>query len=326
MKSRRAEIVAALVAAGRSGISGETLAGKLGVSRVAIAKHVSALREAGYGITAVRGSGYRVTSLPTGVVPVEVERLLSDPLWSSVNGLLETSSTNDDCKVLARAGAPAGTVIVCGLQTDGRGRLGRTWASPEGGAYLSALLRPGCAPADAPPLAPACALGVVRGLASLGVECSVKWPNDVLIDGKKVAGILLEMSSEMDCINWVVVGCGINVRRSADSMVEAAYVADFVDVSASAVAAAALDGIASAYRDFEAGGFAALAAEYGLHHALNGHSVAVRDMHGEVVAAGDAIGVDDNARLLVQTPAGIVPVTAGEVTLREPVDVSGEAV
>ncbi len=318
MKSRRAQIAAELVAAGADGVSGERLGEKLGISRMAIAKHVTALREAGYGITAVRGEGYRLHSLPVALAAVEVERLLSDSLWEHVGGSRETGSTNDDCKELARAGAPCGTVVLSGRQTGGKGRLGRTWVSPEGGVYLSALLKPSCGPSDIAPLAPACALGVVRGLESLGVECSVKWPNDVLIGDRKVAGVLLEMSAEADQINWIVVGCGINVTRGDSCFENAAFVTDHADVVPSNVAVAVLDGIAGVYGEFQAGGFAALRAEYEAHHMLSGRVVMVHDGTGRMVAAGEAVGVDDDGRLLVRDASGIVPVVAGEVTLRAP--------
>lgn len=318
MKSRRAQIAAELVSAGAHGVSGERLGEQFGISRMAIAKHVSALRELGYGISAVRGEGYLLHSLPDALVPVEVERLLSDPLWERVDGSPETGSTNDDCKVLARAGAPCGSVVLSRRQTGGKGRLGRTWVSPEGGVYLSALLTPSCGPADIAPLAPACALGVARGLESLGVDCGVKWPNDVLIGDRKVAGVLLEMSAEADKIDWIVVGCGINVTRGGSCFENAAFVADHADVLPSNVAAAVLDGIAGVYGEFQAGGFAALRTEYEARHILGGRTIMVHDGTGCTIASGEAVGVDDDGRLLVRDANGIVPVVAGEVTLRPP--------
>ncbi len=317
MRSRRAQIAAELVRSGDAGVSGEQLGGVLGVSRMAISKNIAALREAGYEIAVARGEGYRLVALPRTLVPVEVERLVTDPFWVRIDGAPETGSTNDDCKVLARAGEPSGTVVVSGRQSGGKGRLGRTWESPEGGVYLSALVRPSCAPADVAPLALACALGVARGLESLGVVCEVKWPNDVLIDGRKVAGLLLEMSAETDRVEWVVVGCGVNVRRVGIGLPGAAFVGDHVDVAPSNVAAAVLGGLAVAYREFEAGGFASLQGDYESRHVLGGRAVAVRDGEGEVVVSGVVAGVDDLGRLLVRHAEGIVPVVAGEVTLRE---------
>lgn len=316
MKTRRAQVASAIVEAGSDGVSGEQLAGHLGVSRVAVAKHVSALRAEGYEIAAVRGVGYRLDALPERLTPVEVERLLSDPFWVRVEGAEETGSTNDDCKALARAGEPEGVVVVAARQSAGRGRLGRSWLSPDGGAYVSTLLRPHLAPSEVSSLALACALGVAYGLESLGVPCELKWPNDVLIGGKKVAGILLEMSAETDKVEWVVAGCGVNVRRDGDAYEGAAYVGDHTDAGPARVAAAVLDGLAEAYREYIGDGFPAMTRSYVSRHSLEGTEVVVRDAAGGVVASGMATGVDGHGRLLLRGPDGITPVVAGEVTLR----------
>lgn len=319
MPSRRADLIALLVRAGAEGASGEVLAAALGVSRVAVAKHVAALRTAGFGIEAVRGTGYCLTSVPDAPVAVEVERLVSDPMWVRIEGTRETTSTNDDCKRLARAGAPEGTVVMAARQTGGRGRLGRSWSSPEGGVYLSALLRPRIAPADAAPLALVAALGVAMGLESIGISPTLKWPNDVLLGGGKLAGILLEMSAEADEVEWIVVGCGLNVHAPVDSLPGAAFTDDVGRRRAAEIAAAVLDGIAGAYREFSERGFAALAGRYAERHALTGQHVIVRDMTGRALASGVARGVDEGGRLLVEDAAGAtVPVAAGEVTLRSP--------
>lgn len=315
MPSRRAEVAAALVSAGAVGVSGERLADELGISRVAIGKHVATLRRDGYGITALRGIGYRLDALPAILVPVEVERLVTDSLWVRIEGSSETGSTNDDCKVLARAGAPEGTVVVAARQRAGRGRLGRPWASPEGGAYVSVLLRPRVRPEAAAGLAPAVALGIAEGLAALGVPATLKWPNDVMVDGCKLAGVLLEMSAEMDCVHWVVAGCGANVVRLGDPIPGAAYVSDTSEATTAEVAAALLDGIARVYREVTSGGFAAIAERYRERHVFRGPAV-VRDLTGAVVAEGVIDGVDDRARLLLRGANGVVAVVAGEVTLR----------
>ena len=137
-----------------------------------------------------------------------MRRLLRSGLWTDLSGGGETGSTNDDARALARAGAEQGTVVLASRQIAGRGRLGRTWESPEGGAYLSAVLRPAVSPSDVSSLALVIALGVAEALEGLGLTPSVKWPNDVLVDGAKLAGVLLEMAAEADRVDWVVVGVG----------------------------------------------------------------------------------------------------------------------
>ena len=317
----RSDVLAALREAGASGISGEAVAGRLGVSRVAVGKHVAALREAGYEIEAVLGSGYQLLSAPDLPLPSEVEPLLHSTMWSALSGGGETGSTNDDARSLARGGAPEGSVVLAARQSAGRGRLGRTWTSLDGGAYLSVVLRPAVAPVEVASLALAVALGVVRGLESLGAHPLLKWPNDVLLGGGKLAGILLEMSAESDAVEWVIAGVGLNVRPPANAprAPGAAYLADVAQhVGLAQAAAAELDGIAEAYAQWCHGGFSALRSEYEARFALTGRQVRVSDLTGAVRAAGEVTGVDEGGRLLVRAEDGSVEhVVAGEVTLRE---------
>lgn len=321
--SRRAAILRALREAGSDGISGEALANDLGVSRVAVSKHVSTLREYGYVIDASPGSGYRLESAPDLPLPDEVENLVRDPFWVGFEGGPTTASTNDDAKHLARIGAPDGTAVLAGEQTAGRGRLGRTWSSTAGGVYLSVVLRPHRAPSDVVALPLVISLGVARGLETLGCRPLVKWPNDVWLAGDggpmgKAAGILLEMQAESDCVEWVVAGVGVNVRVEGERVEGAAYVPDQApQCSTAAVAAAVLDGIAAAYREFSSAGFDALVGEYDRRAMLTGGFVTVREMDGSERASGVVRGVDALGRLLLEGPSGMLAVSTGDVTLRE---------
>jgi BirA family biotin operon repressor/biotin-[acetyl-CoA-carboxylase] ligase len=318
----RDAVLAALREAGVGGISGEVLAKALGVSRVAVGKHVAALREAGYDIAAESGVGYRLVGVPDGPLPAEIVGLLGAASWMTLTGGGETGSTNDDARALAREGAPEGVVVLASTQSSGRGRLGREWVSPRGGAYFSVVLRPSIAPADVAPLALVVGLGIARGLSEhLGVEVALKWPNDVQLAGGKLAGVLLEMAAETERVNWVVAGVGLNVRRSDESS-PAPAVACLDDVTPEvpiAVAvAAALNGIAETYAEWTAQGFSAMRAEYEARCVLAGRDVTVRDIAGNVRASGTAMGVDDEGRLLIATLGGLEAVVAGEVTLKEP--------
>jgi BirA family transcriptional regulator, biotin operon repressor / biotin---[acetyl-CoA-carboxylase] ligase len=319
-------------------VSGEVLAAQLGVSRVAVSKHVSALREAGYGIEAAPGSGYRLVATPDLPLPAEVALNLHSEFWTSLSGGGATESTNDDARAAARSGAPEGAVFLASSQSAGRGRLGREWVSPPGGVYLSVVLRPRVAPAEVSSLSLAVALGVAMGLERLGIKPRLKWPNDLLLGDGKLAGLLSEMSVESDAVEWVVAGVGVNVRRAdgggiaagaapatpgmAAPLDVAAVVAFAEDaagrsLSLAEVAAAELDGIAEAYEAWRVGGFAALRAEYEARFALAGKHVVVRDAMGQERAAGEVLGVDDEGRLLVRGEDGAVQqVLAGEVTLR----------
>ncbi len=188
-------------------VSGETLSRQLGISRVAIWKHVRELRRQGYGIES-SPRGYSLVSTPDLLLPGEF------PGWEShVHHLVEIESTMPLARELARSGADEGTVVVAERQTQGRGRLGRTWVSPSGGIYLTAITRPRVAPAVAPRANLFASVAVATTLQTmLNVPARVKWPNDVLIDGKKVCGILSEMEAESDTVHYINVGIGMNVN------------------------------------------------------------------------------------------------------------------
>lgn len=315
MLPRRAAVAAALAAAGDAGVSGEALAAELGVSRVAVSKHVAALRDLGYSIHSAPRAGYRLLAAPDVCIPEEVCPQLRDPLWVACEGGLEVVSTNDAAKRLARAGAAEGTLVVAARQTGGRGRFGRVWESPEGGAYVSCVLRPPLGPAAMAPLSLAVAVGAARGLEGLGVPVGVKWPNDLEARGAKLGGILLEMAAEADHVEWVVVGIGVNVGAGAHE--RGAAVRGFVPSARVAdVAAAVLDGVAGAYAEFVRFGFSRLHAEYEALSVLTGRRVSVADAVGSPVAEGTVTGVSDDGALVLDTPAGEVRVNAGEVTLR----------
>lgn len=315
--STREEVLASLRMAGPAGVGGEELAAQLNVSRVAISKHVAALRQLGYEIAASPASGYRLDRSPDVALPYEVRPLLCDPLWSRIEGGPVTGSTNDDALVLARQGAPEGTVVIAAQQREGRGRFGREWNSPLGGAYLSAILRPGVAPSQAGPLSLVIGIGIARGLERLGVDAGIKWPNDVWIGSSKVAGILVEMSAQGEYIDWVVAGFGLNARRHEGSNPDVVFISDSVDVRVPVAAAAALDGVAEAYRDWQAEGFVAMRSEFLRRSVLEGKHVVVSDLTGAVRAQGTASGVDDEGRLLVRFDGQTIAVASGEVTLRQ---------
>jgi len=334
--STRDDVLRALRDAGSHGVSGEGLAGELGVSRVAVAKHVKALRAEGYAIDAELGTGYVLSAIPDAPLPAEVASQVKSALWQRFEGGGETSSTNDDARTLAREGAADGTVVLASRQTAGRGRLGRQWVSPAGGAYFSAVLRPGVGLAEVSALSLVVGIGIARGLTSLGIESHLKWPNDVQLGGGKVAGVLLEMAAEADAVEWVVVGVGLNVRRDpASPSVEstapestapesaapdtAAFLSDaWGEIRIASAVAAVLDGISEVYAEWLAAGFAGLRGEYESRLSLLGESVTVRDRDGMVRGSGVVVGVDAGGRLRLASAAGESVIAAGEVTLREP--------
>lgn len=204
---------AVLAAIADGPVSGPDLAAQLDVSRTAVWKHVEALKEAGFSIKS-DDEGYELTDVPEyGGLAVEYE--LEAPYE------LEYHERIDSTNTLARERAGDGAtdlVVLADEQTGGRGRLEREWAAPSGGIYASILTRPPLPPARVPLLTLAAAVAVADAAREAGVDATIKWPNDIEVDGRKLCGILTEMEGEADRVEWVVVGIGINANVDADSL------------------------------------------------------------------------------------------------------------
>ena len=196
-------------------VSGQQLCEKFGVSRTAVWKVIGQLKEEGYQVEAVRNRGYRIIDSPDVMTEEELKSLVHTE-WAGQNIVYyaETDSTNIRAKLLGEEGAPHGTLAVADMQSAGKGRRGRTWASSPGRSiYMSLLLKPDISPVKAPMLTLVAACAVAKALKTCtGLEIQIKWPNDIVVNGKKLAGILTEMSTEIDYINYVVTGIGINVN------------------------------------------------------------------------------------------------------------------
>jgi BirA family biotin operon repressor/biotin-[acetyl-CoA-carboxylase] ligase len=198
-------------------VSGETLSQQLGVSRVSIWKHIRSLKKDGYVIEA-SPRGYKLVSSPDLLLPYEFP-----DLEQRIHYFPETGSTMGVARELAKKGAREGTIVIAEAQTCGRGRLSREWLSPKGGIYFTIILRPRISPAYAPRINLMTAVAVAATIRKLfGLKAELKWPNDVLIAGKKVCGILAEMDAEMDIVNFVNVGIGINANNSVTRFEETA--------------------------------------------------------------------------------------------------------
>ena len=198
-------------------ISGQQISQQFGVSRTAVWKVIRQLQEEGYQVEAVRNKGYHIVDSPDVITKEELDSLMKTR-WAGRNILYYdvTDSTNLRIKLAADGGAPHGTLAVADWQTAGRGRRGRMWISPAGSSiYMSILLRPEIRPDKASMLTLVMALSVAEGIEQYeSLELQIKWPNDIIIRGKKLAGILTEMSTQIDYINHVTVGVGINVNMT----------------------------------------------------------------------------------------------------------------
>lgn len=210
-------------------VSGQALCNMLGVSRTAVWKVINQLKEEGYVIEAVQNKGYHITQYPDILTSSEIMSQLTCVDTGSTTGIIrevvyydETDSTNNEAKRAAeRDSAADGTLYITESQTGGRGRRGRNWVSPAGsGIWMSLLLRPDIAPVNASMLTIVAAMAVQEAIHKVltedghDAECRIKWPNDIVLNKKKVCGILTEMSAEMDYIHYVVIGMGINVNTT----------------------------------------------------------------------------------------------------------------
>ena len=198
-------------------VSGEAIAKSLKVSRTAIWKAMNSLRELGYNIEG-DPKGYHLVSAPDLLHPYEINPLLKTKAFGKkIEHHMTIGSTNERARELAEQGWPDGSFVVSEAQETGKGRLGRAWSSPPGGIWFSLILIPDMRPSEAPTLTLAGGTAVADALTENGFDARLKWPNDVQIGDKKVCGILTEMSGEMERIDYIVMGIGINANcRVAD--------------------------------------------------------------------------------------------------------------
>lgn len=196
-------------------LSGEELSRDYGISRTAIWKHIGSLRRSGYIIEAFPRKGYKLKKIPDLLLPQELERVLKNKIiGKKVIHYESTESTINIAKNIKKTGNGDGTVIVAEKQTAGKGRFGRQWISTKGGIWLSVILLPKLDPVEAPKLNIVAAMSVIDALESIGLKPEIKWPNDVLINGKKIAGILIHLNAELDRINYMIVSIGINANNN----------------------------------------------------------------------------------------------------------------
>lgn len=304
-------------------ISGEHLSRELGVSRTAIWKHITAMRTAGYRIEAVSSRGYRLVSSPDIINPHDVSALLAGTtIITPLEYSEQTASTNADAFRLAEKGAIEGTVVLADAQTGGKGRRGRVWTSPAGvNLYCSIILRPAIMPHEAPQLTFLSAVAAARAIElTTGLSPEIKWPNDVLVSGKKVAGLLNEMSAETDGINFVILGIGININMTADQFPDdlrhpatSLFLESGVRIDRSVFAGTMLRELARLYADFLQHGFGSARDEWQRRCNAAGREVVVSDSGAECTR-GRFLGIDsDGAMLLRSDDNKMHRITSGDV-------------
>src|SRR5512138_578634 len=301
-------VLAFLAEAGDEFVSGEVISDKLGLTRAAVWKHVEALRAQGYRIDAFPARGYRLAGIPDRLGPLELRPLLgTHDLGQVLHCYEEIGSTSDRAKELAEEGAEHGEVVIAESQTAGRGRRGRAWISPPGkNLYFSVVLRPDLTPSRAAELTLVGSLALCDALRQAGVAAGIKWPNDLLVSGRKIAGILTELAAEPDRVHWVVLGAGVNVNaRREDFPPELQDQATSVLIERGEPAprvlfAAACLTALEAWVDVHAEqGFAPIRAAWRERSVTLGREVRVQSDGRDVV--GTATDIDDQGALLVRT-------------------------
>jgi BirA family biotin operon repressor/biotin-[acetyl-CoA-carboxylase] ligase len=322
-----ARILLALRSTAGGWVSGAALSHQLGISRAAIWARIEELRALGYDIAASPHSGYRLLNVP--------DVLHADDLLSLVHGnkvvgrdirvFEETGSTNDVVEKLARDGVKEGVVVFAESQTKGRGRLGRKWISPaRKGLWFSVLLRPDLRPQAATQLTVAAATALVRAIGEqTGIAPEIKWPNDILIKGRKVAGVLTELSAELDHIKHLILGIGVDVNLNASE-----FPADLRKQATSLktetgralqrsdLAAAILRELDRDYERIRQHRFECIADEWEQQCATLGRRVSIQI--GARVLHGQAESLDDDGALLLRTEHGrLERVIGGDVTLQK---------
>lgn len=306
-------------------VSGEEISRKLNVSRTAIWKHIQQLKHAGYEIESIYKKGYILHSPPNLLLPGEIIAKLKTK-WLGHNIIYESSvtSTNDVAKRAALDNCPHGTIVIAEQQTGGRGRIDRGWFSPFGhGVWFSIILRPPFLPHEAPKFTLFMATVLAQTFEKYpGIKVDIKWPNDIICQGKKLVGILTEMNAQMEAINYLVIGAGVNVSVASEMLPDeikdkAGSLEDFAGQPVDRV-----ELLASILKDFEQlydktvkDGFAPMLEEWKKYCVTLGSNVRV--IAPDETFTGYAVEIDEMGALLVRRDDGsIQKVLAGDVSIR----------
>jgi BirA family biotin operon repressor/biotin-[acetyl-CoA-carboxylase] ligase len=321
-----AKILSAL-RANPEGVSGAQLAEQLAISRAAVWARIEELRQAGYEIEAGPHFGYRLVSSPDALHADDLLARLGKTkvIGRDIRVFEETTSTNDVIEKFARDGAKEGVVVFAESQTRGRGRLGRKWMSPtHKGLWFSVLLRPKLSPQETTQLTVASATALRRAIRNVtGLSAEIKWPNDLLVGGKKIVGILTEMSAEVDRVRHVILGIGVDVNQDAAEFApELRKTATSLkielgeEISRAELATEILRELDTDYARICGGKFPQVADEWEAGCATIGQKVSVQ--MGVRMIRGCAESLDDDGALLVRTEHGhLERIIGGDVALEK---------
>ncbi len=301
-------------------ISGEEISQRLKMSRAAIWKHMQELRAHGYEIAAVPHLGYQLVTCPDKLLGYEIQSGLNTKIIGKKIIVLDTvTSTMDEAFRLGMENCPEGTLVVAEAQSKGRGRLGRVWASPKAkGLYFSFVLRPSLPLDQLAQLTLMSAVAVSEAIEDISeLKPSIKWPNDILLGTRKLAGILTELRAESDQVKFVIVGIGLNVNTSRHQLTTGASslkVAAGQSFNRAQVFQAILRSLEKWYLKLLHHEFAEIMEEWKKRSATLNKRVRITDSAG--VIEGQAIDLDEDGALLIRKDNGIVvKKSAGDVFL-----------
>ena len=304
-------------------VSGQELCERFGVSRTAVWKAMNQLKKEGYEIESVQNKGYHLVKTPDILSKNELVSIRKTKwVGTEICYFDVTDSTNTQAKSLGEGDAPNGTLVVAGKQESGRGRRGRSFESPAGtGIFMTLLLRPEIEPQNASMLTLVSALAVAKGIEHMvDLPVQIKWPNDIVINGKKVCGILTEMSAQMDYVNYIVIGIGINVgNEEFPEEIKDVATSIYLESGKHINRAMLIEKIWEEFEDYyelyeKTQDLSSLVKEYDSYLVNRGQKVRVLD--SKEPYEGKAMGITDRGELIVDTWEARRLVAAGEVSVR----------
>jgi BirA family biotin operon repressor/biotin-[acetyl-CoA-carboxylase] ligase len=306
-------------------VSGEELCKLAGVSRAAIWKRMEKLREEGYDIEASPHLGYRLVGIPDALIPGEIKwKLKTRYLGSEIISYKRVDSTNTVAYELAEQGLAEGAVVFADEQVKGKGRQGRVWRSAPGcGIYMSCILRPHMAPNEIPKITLIAAVAVAKAIRKCtGLDAMIKWPNDILVKGKKICGILTEMKAEQDRIDFIILGIGVNVNTKVKDLPmggsslreESRHLSGRENISRVNLAKSILESIEEHYNTLKNDGSGSIIEEWKALSAMLGSRIKV--VLPDRTFDAHAHNIDPDGALVVRLDSGVLEkISSGDVVM-----------
>ncbi|MBG9909945.1 biotin--acetyl-CoA-carboxylase ligase [Bacillus xiamenensis] len=320
----RKRLIELFTASEQDFVSSQQICDELGCSRTAVWKHIEDLRKEGYEVEAVRRKGYRLLRKPDKISEDEILFGLETEVFGRyIYFQEEVASTQLIAHDLVNEGAPHGSLVVSDHQTNGKGRLQRAWYSPNGtGIWMSLILRPEIPLHKAPQMTLLASVAIAEAIAQeTGLSPSIKWPNDILLNGKKVVGILTELKAEADQVHAVIIGPGINVNQTAEDFPDelkgiATSLRMELDkkVDRAALIQTIMSTFEKRYDEYRKHGFAPIKQLWESFAVTIGKRIVARTFHEQYI--GTALGINDEGILLLETEDGIQKIYSADIEIK----------